>query len=139
MYTTQTLSGLFISKEFIMEKFEQIFSFINDKAEKYEKDEGMSFLDGVLQALEDVLDEKESWIGKEDNERRSTKKTVQIDYFKRDAKNFSTKSSNDTWHIRASSWLFCRAVFRRPTKNNPISMLDPAVGTGNLLLLWWIC
>lgn len=60
-----------------MEKFEQIFSFINDKAEKYEKDEGMSFLDGVLQALEDVLDEKESWIGKEAT-KEEVRKAVQI-------------------------------------------------------------
>lgn len=115
-----------------MEKFEQIFSFINDKAEKYEKDEGMSFLDGVLQALEDVLDEKESWIGKEAT-KEEVRKAVQIAILKgmRKTSQPNHQMTPDTLGLLVG--YFVEQFFEDQLKNNPISMLDPAVGTGNLL------
>ncbi|RKJ03371.1 class I SAM-dependent methyltransferase, partial [Butyricicoccus sp. 1XD8-22] len=60
-----------------MEKFEQIFSIINEKAEKYEQNENITFLDGVLQALEEILDEKDSWVGN-DAKKEEIRKAIQI-------------------------------------------------------------
>lgn len=115
-----------------MEKFEQIFSFINEKAEKYENNEGISFLDGVLQALEDVLDEKETWIGKEAT-KEEIRKAIQIAILKgmRKTSQPNHQMTPDTLGLLVG--YFVEQFFENELKNNPITMLDPAVGTGNLL------
>ena len=41
-----------------MEKFEQIFSYINEQAEKYEQNSNNTYLEGVLETLEETLDGK---------------------------------------------------------------------------------
>ena len=116
-----------------MEKFEQIFSFINEKAEKYEKTEGISFLDGVLQALEDVLDEKENWIG-QDAAKEDVRKAIQIAILKgmRKSSQPNHQMTPDTLGLLVG--YFVEQFFEETLKTGQISLLDPAVGTGNLLL-----
>jgi len=116
-----------------MEKFEQIFSFINEKAEKYEKAEGITFLDGVLQALEDVLDEKENWPG-QDAAKEEVRKAIQIAILKgmRKTSQPNHQMTPDTLGLLVG--YFVEQFFEEQIKTTPISLLDPAVGTGNLLL-----
>ena len=44
-----------------MEKFEQIFSFINNRAEEQIKAQEIDYLEALLQVLEDTLDGKFKW------------------------------------------------------------------------------
>ena len=44
-----------------MEKFEQIFNFINTKASEIEKTQGANYLDALIETLEDTLDGKYEW------------------------------------------------------------------------------
>ncbi len=116
-----------------MEKFEQIFSFINEKAEKYEKAEGITFLDAVLQSLEDVLDEKENWIG-QDATKEDVRKAIQIAILKgmRKTSQPNHQMTPDTLGLLVG--YFVEQFFEEQLKTGQISLLDPAVGTGNLLL-----
>lgn len=116
-----------------MEKFEQIFSFINEKAEKYEKADGLSFLDGVLQSLEDVLDEKEQWAF-QDASKEEVRKAIQIAILKgmRKTSQPNHQMTPDTLGLLVG--YFVEQFFTEQLKTGQISLLDPAVGTGNLLL-----
>lgn len=116
-----------------MEKFEQIFSFINEKAEKYEKSDGLSFLDGVLQSLEDVLDEKEQWAF-QDASKEEVRKAIQIAILKgmRKTSQPNHQMTPDTLGLLVG--YFVEQFFTEQLKTGQISLLDPAVGTGNLLL-----
>ena len=116
-----------------MEKFEQIFSFINEKAEEYEKAEGITFLDAVLQALEDVLDEKEQWIFK-DAGKEEVRKAIQIAILKGMRKNSQPNHQMTPDTLGLLVGYFVEQFFEEQLKTGPISLLDPAVGTGNLLL-----
>ncbi|MFC7684370.1 class I SAM-dependent methyltransferase [Ureibacillus sp. GCM10028918] len=116
-----------------MEKFEQIFSFINEKAEKYEKAEGITFLDAVLQSLEDVLDEKEP-LAFQDASKEEIRKAIQIAILKgmRKTSQPNHQMTPDTLGLLVG--YFVEQFFEEQLKTSPISLLDPAVGTGNLLL-----
>ncbi|KGR76765.1 class I SAM-dependent methyltransferase [Ureibacillus sinduriensis] len=116
-----------------MEKFEQIFSFINEKAEKYEKADGHSFLDGVLQSLEDVLDEKVQWAF-QDASKEEVRKAIQIAILKgmRKTSQPNHQMTPDTLGLLVG--YFVEQFFTEQLKTGQISLLDPAVGTGNLLL-----
>lgn len=116
-----------------MEKFEQIFSFINEKAEKYEKAEGITFLDGVLQALEEVLDEKEQWTF-QDATKEEVRKAIQIAILKgmRKTSQPNHQMTPDTLGLLVG--YFVEQFFEERLNTTQISLLDPAVGTGNLLL-----
>ena len=116
-----------------MEKFEEIFSFINEKAEQYEKTEGISFLDGVLQSLEDVLDANEPWVG-QDAGKEEVRKAIQIAILKgmRKTSQPNHQMTPDTLGLLVG--YFVEQFFEAQLKEGAISVLDPAVGTGNLLL-----
>lgn len=116
-----------------MEKFEQIFSYINDKAEKYEQSESISFLDGVLQSLEDILDETNTWVGK-DASKEEIRKAIQIAILKgmRKSSQPNHQMTPDTLGLLVG--YFVKQFFEEQIKTSQISILDPALGTGNLLL-----
>ncbi len=116
-----------------MEKFEQIFSYINDKAEKYEQSESISFLDGVLQSLEDILDETNTWVGK-DASKEEIRKAIQIAILKgmRKSSQPNHQMTPDTLGLLVG--YFVEQFFEEQIKTSQISILDPALGTGNLLL-----
>ncbi|QCR33261.1 class I SAM-dependent methyltransferase [Lysinibacillus sp. SGAir0095] len=116
-----------------MEKFEQIFSFINEKAEKYEKADGVSFLDGVLQSLEDVLDDKEQ-SAFQNATKEETRKAIQIAILKGMRKTSQPNHQMTPDSLGLLVGYFVEQFFEEQLKNNPITILDPAVGTGNLLL-----
>ena len=113
-----------------MEKFEQIFSYINDKAEKYEQSESISFLDGVLQSLEDILDETNTWVGK-DASKEEIRKAIQIAILKgmRKSSQPNHQMTPDTLGLLVG--YFVEQFFEEQIKTSQISILDPALGTGN--------
>lgn len=116
-----------------MEKFEQIFSYINEKAEKYEQSEGISFLEGVLQSLEDILDEKDAWIG-QDASKEDIRKAIQIAILKgmRKTSQPNHQMTPDTLGILVG--YFVEQFYEDQLENRQLTVLDPALGTGNLLL-----
>lgn len=116
-----------------MEKFEQIFTFLNEEAENYEKRENITYLDGVLNTLEGVLDQKESWPGK-DATKEEIRKAIQIAILKgmRKTSQPNHQMTPDTLGLLVG--YFVEQVFEEELKKGQISILDPAVGTGNLLL-----
>ncbi len=116
-----------------MEKLEQIFSFINEKSEQYEQNSEFTYLEGVLNTLEDVLDEKIEWVGNEAT-KEEIRKAIQLAILKgmRKSSQPNHQMTPDTLGLLVG--YFVEQFFEDKLKNAPISILDPAVGTGNLLL-----
>ena len=116
-----------------MEKFEQIFSFLNEKAENYERNEGIPFLEGVLQSLEDVLEENQSWIGEEAS-KEEIRKAIQIAILKgmRKSSQPNHQMTPDTLGLLVG--YFVEQFHENKLRDGQLSIFDPAVGTGNLLL-----
>lgn len=115
-----------------MEKFEQIFSFINEKAEAYEKSGDFTFLEGVLQALEDILDEQKEWVG-QGASKEELRKAIQIAILKGMRKNSQPNHQMTPDTLGLLVGYFVEQFFLEEVKNAPISLLDVAAGTGNLL------
>jgi len=125
--------GCSFQKEFFMEKFEKIFSHINESAENYEKNEGISFLDGVLHSLEDVLDKKDNTVF-QDATKEEIRKAIQIAILKGMRKNSQPNHQMTPDTLGLLVGYFVEQFFEEHLKGSQISLLDPAVGTGNLLL-----
>ena len=116
-----------------MEKFEQIFTFLNEKAEKYERNEGIPFLEGVLQSLEDVLEDNQSWIG-EQAAKEEIRKAIQIAILKgmRKSSQPNHQMTPDTLGLLVG--YFVEQFYEKKLSDGGLTIFDPAVGTGNLLL-----
>ncbi len=116
-----------------MEKLEQIFAFINEKAEHYEQTNNLTYLESVLNTLEDVLDHKNEWAG-EGASKEEIRKAIQLAILKgmRKASQPNHQMTPDTLGLLVG--YFVEQFFEEKLKDSPISILDPAVGTGNLLI-----
>lgn len=116
-----------------MEKLEQIFSSINEKSEQYEQTNEVTYLEGVLHTLEDILDEKIEWVGK-DATKEEIRKAIQLAILKgmRKTSQPNHQMTPDTLGLLVG--YFVEQFVEVKLKEGPISILDPAVGTGNLLL-----
>ncbi|KGR77512.1 class I SAM-dependent methyltransferase [Ureibacillus manganicus] len=116
-----------------MEKLEQIFSFINEKSEQYEQKNESTYLEGVLLTLEDVLDEKIDWTFK-DASKEDIRKAIQLAILKgmRKSSQPNHQMTPDTLGLLVG--YFVEQFMEEKLKDGPVSILDPAVGTGNLLL-----
>lgn len=114
-----------------MDKFEQIFSHINGRAEQLTK-EGTDYLEALLQTLEDTLDGKFEWhvdgATKED-----MRKAIQIAILKgmRKSSQPNHQMTPDTLGLLVGH--FVGACLEEELKTGQVSVLDPALGTGNLL------
>lgn len=116
-----------------MEKFEQIFSFINEKAESYEQSENMTYLEGILNTLAGVVDEKLSF-QVEGATKEEMRKAIQIAILKgmRKSSQPNHQMTPDTLGFLVG--YFVEQFFEKESESGTISILDPAVGTGNLML-----
>lgn len=115
-----------------MEKFEQIFKYVNDYAEKVVEAEGLDYLEALLQALEDTLDGKFEWQVAEAT-KEDMRKAIQIAILKgmRKSAQPNHQMTPDTLGLLVAH--FVEQCFEEQLKQGPISVVDPAIGTGNLL------
>lgn len=115
-----------------MEKFEQIFKYINDNAENIAGQQEQDYLEALLQTLEDTLDGKFEWqvqgATKED-----MRKAIQIAILKgmRKSAQPNHQMTPDTLGLIVSH--FVEQCFDQELSERTISIVDPALGTGNLL------
>ncbi|MBM7606842.1 site-specific DNA-methyltransferase (adenine-specific) [Lysinibacillus composti] len=115
-----------------MEKFEQLFSFINEKAEGYEQSDNLTYLEGVLHTLAGVLDEKLK-LNVEDASREELRKAIQIAILKGMRKSSQPNHQMTPDSLGLLVGYFVEQFFEEELKSGQISILDPTLGTGNLL------
>lgn len=116
-----------------MDKFEKIFYAINQHAEKAEQNEEMTYLEGVLDALEQSLDGQLN-INMNESTKEEIRKAIQIAILKgmRKASQPNHQMTPDTLGLLVG--YFVEQFMEEQLKKGSISMIDPALGTGNLLL-----
>ena len=116
-----------------MDNFEQIFGFINGRAEELVKSQAMDYLDGLLQALEETLDGKYEW-QVEGMTKEDMRKAIQIAILKgmRKSSQPNHQMTPDTLGLLVG--YFVEQFFEKEMASGVISVLDPALGTGNLLM-----
>lgn len=115
-----------------MEKFEQIFKYVNDYAEKLVETNGLDYLDALLQALDDTLDGKFEW-QVEEATNEDMRKAIQIAILKgmRKSAQPNHQMTPDTLGLLVAH--FVEQCFEQRLQQGPIAVVDPALGTGNLL------
>lgn len=115
-----------------MEKFEQIFKYVNDYAEKLVETNGLDYLDALLQALDDTLDGKFEW-QVEEATNEDMRKAIQIAILKgmRKSAQPNHQMTPDTLGLLMAH--FVEQCFEQRLQHGPIAVVDPALGTGNLL------
>ncbi|CAM5202231.1 Site-specific DNA-methyltransferase (Adenine-specific) OS=Ureibacillus acetophenoni OX=614649 GN=SAMN05877842_102511 PE=4 SV=1 [Ureibacillus acetophenoni] len=116
-----------------MENLEKIFSFINEKSEQYEQNSELTYLEGVLNTLEDILDQKIEWVGK-DASKEEIRKAVQLAILKGMRKSSQPNHQMTPDSLGLLVGYFVEQFVEEKLSQGPVSILDPAVGTGNLLL-----
>lgn len=115
-----------------MDKLEKIFQVINQHAEQVEQ-QHMTYLEGVLDSLEKWLDGKLQ-VEDKDATKEDVRKAVQIAILK------GMRKSSQPHHQMTPDTLgllvgyFVEQFFKQRLKEGNISLMDPAVGTGNLLI-----
>lgn len=115
-----------------MDKFEHIFSYINGRAEELVASQQLDYLEALLQTLEDTLDGKYEW-EVEGATQEDTRKAIQIAILKgmRKSAQPNHQMTPDTLGLIVSH--FVQQCFEKELANGKISIVDPALGTGNLL------
>ncbi len=113
-----------------MEKFEQIFSVINNEATKLE--ENMPYLEGVLETLEGILDGKVA-LEVKDASKEDMRKAIQIAILKGMRKNTQPnhQMTPDTLGLLVS--YLVEQFYEEKLASGTISIADLALGTGNLM------
>lgn len=115
-----------------MEKFEQIFSFINEQAEKKEKEHDYSFLDSVLVTLSNIIDGEIDFPIKNAT-KEEMRKAIQLAILKGIRKGSQPNHQMTPDTLGFLLGYFIGQFLEKEIKEGKISVLDPAVGTGNLL------
>lgn len=116
-----------------MEKIEKLFGMINAHAEKIEKEQDATFLEGILDALEAWLDNEVDFTVEEAT-KEDLRKAVQIAILKgmRKGSQPNHQMTPDTLGLLVG--YFVEQFFEERLAKEKISIMDPAVGTGNLLI-----
>jgi len=116
-----------------MENIEKLFGMLNEHAEKIEKEHNITLLEGILDGLEAWLD-GEADFSQEGATKEDVRKAIQIAVLKgmRKGSQPNHQMTPDTLGLLVG--YFVEQLFADRLKTEKISILDPAVGTGNLLL-----
>lgn len=114
-----------------MDKFELIFGHINGRAEQLAAD-GTDYLEALLQVLEETLDGKFEW-HVEGATKEDMRKAIQIAILKgmRKSSQPNHQMTPDTLGLLVGH--FVSACLEDELKAGQVTVLDPALGTGNLL------
>lgn len=115
-----------------MDKFEQIFKYVNDYAEKLVTTNEQDYLEALRQTLEDTLDGKFEW-QVEGATKEDMRKAIQIAILKgmRKSAQPNHQMTPDTLGLLVAH--FVEQCFEQQLQQGSISIVDPALGTGNLL------
>ncbi len=117
-----------------MENIEKLFSFIDEYSENVTKEHDLSYLDSVLETLNTWLDGEIS--PKVDNpSKEEIRKAIQLAILKgmRQSAQPNHQMTPDTLGLLLG--YFVEQFFDKECKSNQkFTVLDPAIGTGNLLL-----
>lgn len=115
-----------------MDKFEQIFSYINGRAEEIISNEEMDYLEALLQALEETLDGKFEW-QVEGATKEDMRKAIQIAILKgmRKSAQPNHQMTPDTLGLIVGH--FVEQCLDKELEAGQVTLVDPALGTGNLL------
>ncbi|MEQ6354507.1 class I SAM-dependent methyltransferase [Lysinibacillus sp. M3] len=116
-----------------MENIEKLFGMLNEHAEKIEKEHNITLLEGILDGLEAWLDGEVDF-SQEGATKEDVRKAIQIAVLKgmRKGSQPNHQMTPDTLGLLVG--YFVEQLFAERLKTEKISILDPAVGTGNLLL-----
>lgn len=116
-----------------MENIEKLFGMLNEHAEKIEKEHNVTLLEGILDGLEAWLDGEVDF-SQEGATKEDVRKAIQIAVLKgmRKGSQPNHQMTPDTLGLLVG--YFVEQLFAERLKTEKISVLDPAVGTGNLLL-----
>lgn len=116
-----------------MENIEKLFGMLNEHAEKIEKEQDITLLEGVLDGLEAWLDGAVDF-SQEGATKEDVRKAIQIAILKgmRKGSQPNHQMTPDTLGLIVG--YFVEQIFADRLTAEKIVMLDPAVGTGNLLL-----
>lgn len=117
-----------------METIEKLFSFINDNAQKIEKEQELSYLDSVLEVLNAWLDGDNVPAGKVAS-KEDIRKAIQLAILKGMRENAQPNHQMTPDALGLLVGYFVEQFMDSQEKDGAkIKLLDPAVGTGNLLL-----
>ncbi|MGE7918576.1 class I SAM-dependent methyltransferase [Viridibacillus sp. NPDC093762] len=117
-----------------METIEKLFSFINDNAQKIEKEQELSYLDSVLEVLNAWLDGDNVPAGKVAS-KEDIRKAIQLSILKGMRENAQPNHQMTPDALGLLVGYFVEQFMDSREKDGAkIKLLDPAVGTGNLLL-----
>ncbi|MGE8001677.1 class I SAM-dependent methyltransferase [Lysinibacillus sp. NPDC093190] len=116
-----------------MENIEKLFGMLNEHAEKIEKEHNVTLLEGILDGLEAWLDGEVNF-SQDGATKEDVRKAIQIAVLKgmRKGSQPNHQMTPDTLGLLVG--YFVEQLFADRLEAEKISILDPAVGTGNLLL-----
>lgn len=114
-----------------MEKIEKIFNFINAKAEAFEQT-GSTYLDGVLKTLSGMIDGNEQ-LPVEATTKEEMRRAIQLAILKGMRKSSQPNHQMTPDSLGLLIAYLVEQFFEDQLKKGMISILDPALGTGNLL------
>ncbi|WP_107923389.1 class I SAM-dependent methyltransferase [Lysinibacillus parviboronicapiens] len=116
-----------------MEKIEKLFAMLNEHAEKQEKEHNTTLLEGILDGLEAWLDGEVDF-SQQGATKEDVRKAIQIAILKgmRKGSQPNHQMTPDTLGLLVG--YFVEQIFAERLEKEKISIMDPAVGTGNLLL-----
>lgn len=117
-----------------MQNIEKLFSFIDEYTEKVAKEHNVTYLDGVLETLNTWLDGEISPVGK-DISKEEIRKAIQLAILKGMRQNTQPNHQMTPDSLGLLVGYFVEQFYEKEFKSTkPITVLDPAIGTGNLLL-----
>ncbi|WP_068983984.1 MULTISPECIES: class I SAM-dependent methyltransferase [Lysinibacillus] len=116
-----------------MENIEKLFGMLNEHAEKIEKEHNTTLLEGILDGLEAWLDGEVDF-SQDGASKEDVRKAIQIAVLKgmRKGSQPNHQMTPDTLGLLVG--YFVEQIFAKRLETEKISILDPAIGTGNLLL-----
>ncbi|MFJ7980751.1 class I SAM-dependent methyltransferase [Lysinibacillus xylanilyticus] len=116
-----------------MENIEKLFGMLNEHAEKIEKEHNVTLLEGILDGLEAWLDGEVDF-SQDGATKEDVRKAIQIAVLKgmRKGSQPNHQMTPDTLGLLVG--YFVEQLFADRLEAEKITILDPAVGTGNLLL-----
>lgn len=117
-----------------MEKIENIFTYLDEQSKKVSKEFDVTYLDGLLSTLTQLVEEPESSILKEVS-KEQVRKAIQLALLKGMRKNVQPNHQMTPDSLGFLVGYFVEQFFEKQLKEQEkVTLLDPTIGTGNLMM-----